>query len=234
MNSLTVAQQKMTSREIAELTGKEHNHVMRDIRVMLVELHGEVGRSSFGSSYLNSQNKEQPQFQLPKREAMILVSGYSIQMRAKIIDRWQELEAEAAKPAMTIPQTLPEALRLAADLAEQKAVAEAKLAIAAPKAEALDLLATPSGGSLSLRDSAKSLGIPEREFIRRLLFARFIYRQANGELRAFAGSIHSQNFEHKLTLTKWNSGRTHEGVQVRVTERGLARMALHLTVKAKA
>ncbi len=44
---------------------------------MLVELHGEGGLSSFGSSYINSQNKEQPEFKLPKREALILVSGDS-------------------------------------------------------------------------------------------------------------------------------------------------------------
>ena len=31
----------MTSLEIAELTGKRHDNVMRDIRSMLVELHGE-------------------------------------------------------------------------------------------------------------------------------------------------------------------------------------------------
>ncbi|WP_197496828.1 phage antirepressor KilAC domain-containing protein [Paraburkholderia caribensis] len=42
-------------------------------------------------------------------------------MRARIVDRWQELEAQAEKPAFKIPQTLGEALRLAADLEEQRA-----------------------------------------------------------------------------------------------------------------
>lgn len=45
---------------------------MRDLRVMLAELHGEGGVSNFGSSYLNEQNKEQPEFRLPKREALMM------------------------------------------------------------------------------------------------------------------------------------------------------------------
>lgn len=70
----------MSSREIAELTGKQHSHVMRDLRTMLVELHGEAGLSSFGASYLNEQKKKQPCFNLPKRESLILVSGYNVQI----------------------------------------------------------------------------------------------------------------------------------------------------------
>lgn len=99
----------MSSREIAELTGKRHDHVMRDIRAMLVDLHGEGGIPSFGDTHTNEQNGQSyPIFRLPKRETLILVSGYSVQMRARIIDRWQELEAQAAARAKN-PETSPEA-----------------------------------------------------------------------------------------------------------------------------
>ena len=86
----------MTSREIAELTGKRHDNVMRDIREMLEEL--ELGLLSFEESYLNSQNKKQPMFALPKDLTLTLVLGYSIELRHKIVTRWLELEAAFANP----------------------------------------------------------------------------------------------------------------------------------------
>lgn len=52
---------------------------------------------------------------------MTVVSGYNVKVRKVIIDRWQELERGAKSTQPQIPQTLPEALRLAADLADQKA-----------------------------------------------------------------------------------------------------------------
>lgn len=92
----------MSSREIADLCDKEHRNVMRDIRAMLVELHGEGGLLNFEHTQHNPQNGQHyPIFRLPKREALILVSGYRTDIRAKIIDRWMELEAEAAPPALT-------------------------------------------------------------------------------------------------------------------------------------
>lgn len=78
----------VSSREIAELTGKRHDHVVRDIRSMLDNLG--LGVPNFGDTYVNQQNGQSYQvFNLPKRETLILVSGYSVALRAKIVDRWQ-------------------------------------------------------------------------------------------------------------------------------------------------
>lgn len=81
----------MTSREIADLTGKNHGDVMRDIRNMLDDL--EIDQSIFASTYKDSSNRKQPMSALDKRLTLILVSGYSTILRAKIIDRWQDLES---------------------------------------------------------------------------------------------------------------------------------------------
>ena len=87
----------MTSLEIAELTGKRHDSVLRDIRAMLEEL--EIGAHKFVGTYLDVQNKPQPMYNLPKRECLTLVSGYSAKLRAAIIDRWLELEEAQAEQA---------------------------------------------------------------------------------------------------------------------------------------
>ena len=81
----------MSSLEIAELTGKDHAKVLIDIRKMLDELG--ILTSDF-STVRKVRGKEYDVFNLPKRETIILVSGYSVAMRAAIVDRWQELEAK--------------------------------------------------------------------------------------------------------------------------------------------
>ncbi|MFX7784611.1 phage antirepressor KilAC domain-containing protein, partial [Acinetobacter baumannii] len=78
--------------------------------------------------------------------------------------------------ALSIPQNLPDALRLAADLADQKAKAEAALAIAAPKAEALDRLASQADGAVCLRIAAKLLQVPEKKFLQFAHAEGFIFR----------------------------------------------------------
>lgn len=98
----------MTSREIAELTGKEHRNVIRDIRTLLTDLYGEGGELSFEHTQVNPQNGQSyPIFKLPKRETLILISGYHTELRAKIIDRWQELEAIVSKPKATVINNSP-------------------------------------------------------------------------------------------------------------------------------
>jgi len=110
----------MSSLDIAALTGKRHDHVMRDIRVMLAELEGEGGVPKFGDTHINPQNNQSyPIFRLPKDLTLTLVSGYSVVLRKRIIDRWLELERHAAMGAFGVPQTLQAALRMAADLLDE-------------------------------------------------------------------------------------------------------------------
>lgn len=79
----------MDSRDIAVLTKKQHSHVLRDIRDMQDKI---KDASVFGGIYLDKYGKERPLFKLPYRETMILLSGYSTELRAKVIDRWILLE----------------------------------------------------------------------------------------------------------------------------------------------
>lgn len=104
----------MSSLEIAELTGKRHADVMRDVRSMLIQLLGDERK--FASVYNDAKGEQRPCFNLPKRECLILVSGYDIKLRARIIDRWQELEERAAAPGAGDRSLRPEgAPRLSRD-----------------------------------------------------------------------------------------------------------------------
>jgi phage regulator Rha-like protein len=218
----------MSSREIADLTGKEHRGVLRDIRNLLAELHGEGGMHSFVHTYTNPQNGQiYPVFHLPKRETLILVSGYSVQLRARIIDRWQELEDQANN---RVPQTLPEALRLAADLAEQNAAKDKELAVVKPKAAALDRIAT-ANGSHALRVAAKMLQMPERKFLRYMEENRWIYRHPmKRDWLGYADKTKAGFLEHKITTGDRPDGSEWSDAQVRVTPLGMTKLAHKLGV----
>lgn len=95
-NGEKVSRKTMSSREIAELTGKAHFHVKRDVLSMLKEL-GEDA-SNFGCIYLDSLNREQTEYLLDREHTDCLLTGYSAAMRMTVIRRWHELEAQVAQP----------------------------------------------------------------------------------------------------------------------------------------
>jgi phage regulator Rha-like protein len=87
----------MSSREIAELTGKRHDNVTADIRSMLDQLG--LTSPEFSGHLPDGYGRPQPVFNLPKDLTITLISGYSVPMRHKIVTRW--LELEAATPRLT-------------------------------------------------------------------------------------------------------------------------------------
>ncbi|MBC3345415.1 Rha family transcriptional regulator [Pseudomonas sp. SWRI196] len=82
----------MSSREIANVTGKRHDNVKRDIVAMLKEL--KVDPLKFEDIYLDGRNREQVQYLLDREHTDCLLTGYSAPMRMKVIRRWRELEQQ--------------------------------------------------------------------------------------------------------------------------------------------
>ena len=102
------SEKMMSSREIAELCEKRHDHVIRDIRRMLEYLEPKKDEPKFGgisdeapavqgfkeSVYLDVQGKERPEILLNFELTITLISGYNVVLRNRIIKRWQELELQ--------------------------------------------------------------------------------------------------------------------------------------------
>lgn len=227
MNTLTtfpnMGEQTMSSREIAELTGKRHDHVMRDTREMLAELHGAEAAPKFGGSYLGKDGTTRPCFNLPKRETLILVSGYNLSMRARIIDRWQELEAAHQVDPMQALNDPATMRNLLLTYSEKMMELENANAALAPKAEALDRL-TQASGSLCISDAAKALQMPPRRLFTKLSELGWIYRRHGTGWLGYQEKVRAGYLEHKVTTIDTAFGDPKISEQVRVTAKGLTKL----------
>lgn len=211
----------MSSREIAELTGKRHADVMRDIRAMMEALQQNADLRSVckSSTYVGENDQSYPQYELDKDTSLTLLLGYDVVARMKVVKRWQELEAQAAPVVpVVVPRTLSQALRLAAEQAEQIEEQQAALAIAAPKAEFVDRYVEADSGAKGFRQVAKLLKANEHEFRAWLQDQKVMYR-LGGEWTAYQNHIDAGRFvvktgvatnsEHAFNTTKF----TPKGVQ---------------------
>lgn len=96
----------MNSLEIAEVTGKRHDAILRDIRNLLKQ--GVAAHNFVETYYTDKSNRKSPCFNLTPKGCLILASGYDAVLREKIINRLEYLENE--KKAIQTPQTYIEAL----------------------------------------------------------------------------------------------------------------------------
>lgn len=167
----------MTSREIAELTGKRHDNVMADCRTLAAfyaqtyspEKSGEWVKSS---TYTDSTGRALPCFELNKQASLDLVTGYSLAHRHAVNVRWQELEAAQAKPPAELSRM--DILKLAMESEQARIEAETKLALAAPKVEFVDRYVEATG-LFTFREVAKLLKANEARFRAFLIENKVMY-----------------------------------------------------------
>lgn len=152
-NLVAVADLKMTSLDIAEITGKRHDHVMRDIRQEIKKL-GKIDAPIFGAvKYTDSKGEKRPCYEFGKKGAMQLALKYDAVTRYKVIEKIEELENKAK-----LPQTFAQALRLAADQVEIIEAQKQVIAEAKPKADYVDRILN-SEGLLTITQIAKDYGL---------------------------------------------------------------------------
>ena len=85
----------MSSVAIAQVTGKRHRDVLRDIRALLEQ--GVNERNFAPVEYTDAKGEKRPCYQLSRKGCLILASGYNALLREKIIDRLEELELARQK-----------------------------------------------------------------------------------------------------------------------------------------
>ena len=104
----------MTSLEIAELTGKQHFHVMEAIRKM-EPAWVKIAASNFRlGTYKDANGQLRPCYQLTKTECLYIATKFNDEARAKLVLRWEELEMADVRRKMSDVRCLPEPKKILA------------------------------------------------------------------------------------------------------------------------
>ena len=203
----------MSSREIADLVESRHDSVKRTIERLqdkgLIQLTPMV-------EVKNHLGQVVTEYKLIKRDTYVVVAQLSPEFTARLVDRWQELENQQMPQ---IPQTLSEALRLAADQAEQIERQNLLLEQQRPTVEFVQRY-VEVGTTKSLRETAKILRVPERAMIDCLVGDGLLFRQS--------GNLLPYQKYHAKGLFDVKTGTTEHGhnyTQTRVTSKGIEYIA---------
>jgi anti-repressor protein len=150
--------QKMSSKQIAEKTGKEHSNVLRDIRNMLFELEKDDSNLNHDSFKVIKDNRGyDSEILLNERLSMCLASGYSISLRMRIIDDWAEMK-KVQQNTLVLPHDFVSALKALVASEEAKQLAEAKVLEQQPKVDFYDAV-IESTDAIDLGTAAKVLNL---------------------------------------------------------------------------
>lgn len=230
MNAIVPVQiQMMTSLEIAELVEKRHDNVKRTIEMLVntsvivqpqiedEQSTDKMGRTRTTQVYVFTGEQG-------KRDSIIVVAQLCPEFTARLVDRWQELEAQVAQPVFDIsnPYHLLQAIETQA---KQNIELTQKVEKLEPKAQALDTIAE-TVHTYCIRECAKTIGIKEKDLINLLLQKKWCYRDAEKKLQPHAQYVLNGVFTNKASpvIKNQNDGQERVFLHMRVTAFGLTRI----------
>lgn len=229
--------QTVSSREVAEMMEKRHDHLLRDIEKHTAILE-KVSEPNFGvadlwilSSYLDAQGKERKEYQVTKKGCEFIAHKTTGEkgdlFTIRYMNKFEEMEQYIKEQQPKVPTTYKEALqhllvqveeneRLQLENQQQTKVIEKQSEVIgemAPKAEYFDAL-VDNNLLTNIRDTAKELGIKERTFTEWLIQKNLCYRDKKRKIKPYANKM--KYFELKEFTTAWG----HSDTQTLITPRG--------------
>lgn len=232
----------MSSLDIAEMVGSRPSDVKRSIERLAksgviqlpplakVENKQSISPNKYTSAYIFEGDQG-------KRDSIIVVAQLSPEFTARLVDRWQELEARLSKPAFDAMAALNDAEFLRGTLltySEKVIALEHRVDEMKPDVEAFERIAK-ADGSMCITDAAKHLQVQPKFLFKLLSEHHWIYRRAGGKAwLGYQDKIQAGYLEHKVTTVNRSDGSEKIVEQVLITAKGITKISKLLGVSAAA
>ena len=218
------------SRVVAEKFEKRHDNVLRDIQSL--ECSDEFRALNFEETpYVHPQNgKTYKKCELTRDGFTFLVMGFTgakaAQWKEKYIAAFNAMENAVQQKLAAPDLNNPSHLRsLLLDYSEKTLALQAKLDEAKPKLDALGRIAE-ADGSLCVTDAAKTLQMRPKDLFSYLAEHGWIYkRPGNAHWLGYQTKTTAGLLEHKVTTVLRADGSEKITEQVRITPKGLEKLA---------
>lgn len=168
MSEITAfAEATMSSHDIAELVDLRHDNVKRTIENLAdrgVIVLPQIEETSFVGA--DGRRQRRGEYRIGKRDSYVIVAQLSPEFTARLVDRWQELEAKAVVPAINLAD--PAFLRSALLVYTEKVIAlEQTITEQAPAVEFAKAVRNTED-AITISQMASVLGIGRNRFYSRL------------------------------------------------------------------
>ena len=207
-NTNNNGEQLMTSLEIAQLTGKQHKHVMEAIRKMDPKWESVAGSNFRLGSYEDANGQYRPCYLLTKTECLFIATKFNDEARARLVLRWEELEREKV-----ISTQRPKEIRLLA--CDEEVLDEADDILG----EELAKLNRDSRFCYTPTEIGKPFGLDGRD-LNSFLADRNIIRWARGQWRLTQKYLHRELTEDRYRYVHGKDGRRKLESSLVWTEKG--------------
>lgn len=226
--------QTIESREVAEMIGKQHKELLRDIRRYIGHLgESKVALSSFfiESTYINSQNKEQPCFLLTKQGCEMvankLIGKKGTIFTARYVQRFNEMESQQSSYMIEDPIARAERWiqeqRERQLLVEQNEIKDQLIAEYEPKISYLDKI-LESKGTLTITQIAADYGMTPQK-LNKVLHEERVQHKVGGQWILYKNHMNNGYTKSQTVAIVRSDGRPDTKMNTKWSQKG--RLFIH-------